>query len=152
MVRLADVDPGMRDFLTHLPCPAIDLSAWVPAKPANERRVALVSTAGLRHPRDRPFTDYASDYRILAAAERHAIIQDHLDASHDRTGYIQDLNTIFPLDRLDEMAADGEIGSVASYHYSFMGATSGEAVEAAARRLANILKADAVDTVLLCPV
>ena len=80
------------------------------------------------------------------------IIQDHMNASHDRTGYLQDLNTIFPLDRLEEMEAAGEIGSVASYHYSFMGATDPTALESQARSLAKIMIKDEVDVVLLCPV
>lgn len=152
MVRLADVDPGMRAFLTHLPCPLVNTNAWCTGPALNERRVALISTAGLRRRDDRPFTDYASDYRILPIEKRDEIIQDHLNASHDRSGYLQDLNTIFPLDRLNEMATNNEIGSVAGYHYSFMGATRVESLEPEARKLANILKSDQVDTVLLCPV
>ena len=37
-------------------------------------------------------------------------------------------------------------------HEIIMGATSARAVESEARRLAEILKSDEVDTVLLCPV
>tara|TARA_B100000886_G_C20282468_1_gene431833 strand:+ start:427 stop:654 length:228 start_codon:yes stop_codon:yes gene_type:complete len=75
-----------------------------------------------------------------------------MNASHDRTGFIQDLNTIFPLDRLEEMADDGEIGSVANYHYSFMGATNPTRLEPEARSLARIMSKDEVNVVLLCPV
>ena len=75
-----------------------------------------------------------------------------MNASHDRTGYVEDLNTIFPIDRLEEMAADGEIGSVADYHYSFMAATYPTGLEPKARSLAKILIRDEVDVVLLCPV
>jgi hypothetical protein len=35
----------------------------------------------------------------------------------------EDWNVVFPLDRLNELAAEGTIGSVAATHYSFMGAT-----------------------------
>ena len=152
MVRLADVDPGMRTFLTSMKCPPINTNAWCTGPPLNERRVALISSAGLRRRDDRHFTDYAADYRILPTESRDEIIQDHMNASHDRTGYLQDLNTIFPLDRLDEMATRGEIGSVAKYHYSFMGATLAPLLEPGARRVAGLLKADDVDAVLLCPV
>ena len=152
MVRLTDVDEGMRDFLVHFPCPKIALTAFSSPPLLTESRVALVSSAGLRRRSDTPFSDYAIDYRVLPNDAREEIIQDHMNASHDRTGYLQDLNTIFPVDRLDEMAAAREIGSVASYHYSFMGATYPTALESNARRLARIMLKDEVDVVVLCPV
>ena len=152
MVRLADLDSGMRTFLEHMPCPKIDLCAFNEPRSLSESRVALISSAGLRLREDTPFTAYALDYRILPRNERANVIQDHMNASHDRTGYVEDLNTIFPLDRLEEMATDGEIGSVADYHYSFMGATYPTGLEPKARSLAKILIRDEVDVVLLCPV
>ena len=152
MVKLADLDPGMKDFLLHLPCPKINLNAFNKPLPLAESRVALISSAGLRLRDDAPFTEYALDYRILPKNKQAEIIQDHMNASHDRTGFIQDLNTIFPLDRLEEMADDGEIGSVANYHYSFMGATHPTELEREARSLAKIMIKDEVDVVLLCPV
>ena len=47
----------------------------------------------------------------------------HISVNFDRSGFQQDLNVVFPVERLREMAADGEIGSVAD---SFMGATDPE--------------------------
>ena len=152
MVKLADLDSGMRDFLIHMPCPKINLCAFNKPPALSQSRVALISSAGLRLRDDAPFTEYANDYRILPSEERANIIQDHMNASHDRTGFIQDLNTIFPLDRLEEMADGGEIGSVANYHYSFMGATHPTELEREARSLAKIMIRDEVDVVLLCPV
>jgi D-proline reductase (dithiol) PrdB len=152
MVRLSDIDPGMREFLLHMDCPDTNTNAWCDGPPLRERRVALISSAGLRRRDDRPFTVSAADYRILPLNQRDEIIQDHMNASHDRTGYLEDLNTIFPLDRLVGLAESGEIGSVADYHYSFMGATKATALETEARRLAGILKADNVDAVVFCPV
>ena len=76
----------------------------------------------------------------------------HVSSNYDRTGFQQDLNVVFPLERLQEMAAAGEIGSVADYHYSFMGATEPEELEARTRQLAGLLKADKVDAVVLLPV
>lgn len=43
----------------------------------------------------------------------------HVSTNFDRTGFQQDWNIVFPLDRLQELAAKGIIGSVAAYHYSF---------------------------------
>lgn len=152
MVRLADGDPGMRDYLTHLPCTKIDLAAFHVPPALAASGVALVSSARLRRREDTPFTDYALDYRVLPNDHRDDIIQDHMNASHDRTGYLQGLNTIFPLERLDEMAAAGEIGSVANHHYSFMGANYPAGLEPKARSLAKIMIRDEVDVVLLCSV
>ncbi|MBN33291.1 MAG: hypothetical protein CMM46_00675 [Rhodospirillaceae bacterium] len=59
---------------------------------------------------------------------------------------------VFPLERLQELAEDGVIGSVGDFHYSFMGATDPNKMEAQARQLAGIMKADGVNTVVLAPV
>lgn len=46
-----------------------------------------------------------------------------ISTNFDRTGFHMDGNLIFPIDRLNELTENGFIGSVANYHYSFMGAT-----------------------------
>ena len=152
MARLADIEPDMRRYLENYKFPDINTHAWCQGPSLNQRRVALISTAGLRRRDDRPFEVSARDYRILPMDKRDEIIQDHTNAEHDRTGYLEDLNTILPLDRLNELAAQGHIGAVADYHYSFMGATRADTLEPEVRRLAGVLKADGVDTVVLCPV
>ncbi len=63
-----------------------------------------------------------------------------------------DVNMILPLDRLNELVDEGVVGSVAQYHYSFMGATDPTQMEDEARSLAVIMKNDKVDAVLLVPV
>ena len=50
------------------------------------------------------------------------------------------------------MAAGGEIGSVAAYHYSFMGAGDLQGMEGSARALASVMKQEGVTTVVLTPV
>ena len=76
----------------------------------------------------------------------------HVSANFDRTGFQQDWNVVFPLDRLRELADQGAIGSLAAYHYSFMGGTKPERMEGDARNLAGILSNDGVNAVLLVPV
>ncbi len=76
----------------------------------------------------------------------------HVSVNYDRTGYVQDINTILPIARLGEMANEGVIGSVAETHYSFMGATDPAAMKPHADQVAGLLKADMVDAVLLVPV
>ena len=75
-----------------------------------------------------------------------------MDPNFDRTGFQQDWNVVFPLDRLRELAEAGIIGSLADFHYSFMGATDPRRMEPSGRRLASLLKDDHVDSALLVPV
>jgi D-proline reductase (dithiol) PrdB len=80
------------------------------------------------------------------------LLTSHISINHDRTGFQEDRNVVFPLDRLNELAADGTIGAVAGTHYSFMGATDPVQMEPYAREVAGRLKSDAVDAVILSPV
>ena len=76
----------------------------------------------------------------------------HISTNFDRTGFQQDWNVVFPLDRLRALAEAGDIGHVAQYHYSFMGATDPAAMEPRARELAQIMRVEGVDAALLIPV
>jgi D-proline reductase (dithiol) PrdB len=64
-----------------------------------------------------------------------------------------DVNVVFPIDRLREMVAEGKIGSLAPYFYSFMGAQRDVAPikTAMAPEVAAHLLEDGVDVVLLTP-
>ena len=152
MARLDDLHPDLAKLLREYEYPEIGISAWRTGPPVARRRVALVSSAGLRRRDDRPFGASSVDYRVVPFEKRNQVVQDHISASHDRTGFQQDLNVVFPLDRLAELDEVGAIGSVASYHYSFMGATDPVQMEPAARQLAGTLRADAVDAAVFCPV
>ncbi len=63
---------------------------------------------------------------------------------------------MIPLDRLDEMAAEGKIGSVANTHISFMGAQPDHTLETirleTGPAAAKVLLEDEVNVVLLTPV
>ena len=50
------------------------------------------------------------------------------------------------------MAQAGEIGSVAQWHYSFMGATDPTRMVGTAPEVARLLKEDGVSAVILVPV
>lgn len=152
MARLEHLHPDLADFLRDYEHPNIDTRAWQTGPALAERRVALISSAGLRRRDDRPFGASAVDYRVIPFERRNEVVQDHVSASHDRTGFHQDLNVVFPLDRLAELAQAGEIASAADFHYSFMGATDPVRMEPAARRLATTLRADRVDAAVFCPV
>jgi D-proline reductase (dithiol) PrdB len=76
----------------------------------------------------------------------------HQSVNFDRSGFQEDHNVVFPIDRLNELARDGVIGSVAEYHYAFMGAAPIRELKPKAAELAGLLKRDEVDAVLLSPV
>lgn len=95
----------------------------------------------------------AGDYRVIPSeCTAKDLVMTHVSSNFDRTGFQQDWNVVFPLERLRELASSGSIGSVADYHYSFMGATDPAGMENAARKLAGFLKGDRVDAALLVPV
>ena len=153
MVRLIDVPEPQRGFLVKMPMPDIDEAQPIKGPPLDERRVAIVTTAGLTTRPDTRFGMGSSDYRgIPADIDAGDLIMSHASVNYDRSGFQQDLNVIFPIDRLKELDEDGVIGSVADFHYSFMGAIGAESLEPAAAQLAVLLKKDSVDAVLLTPV
>ena len=121
--------------------------------PLNQRRVAIVTTAGLHVRGDRAFEMGSADYRIIPGdAPAGDVVMSHISVNYDRSGFQEDINVVFPLDRLRELETEGAIGSISDFHYSFMGATQGHTLEAKARELAGLMKKDGVDAVLLTPV
>ena len=160
MVRLSQLPEGSRTSLLNLECPVFDGTPWVDGPPLAQRRVAIISTAGLHLRSDRPFTlgagstaNIPGDYRIIPGdTEANDLVMSHISTNYDRSGFQKDWNVVFPLDRLRDLARQGVIGSVADFHYSFMGATAPQQMETAARTLAGLLKKDDVSAALLVPV
>jgi D-proline reductase (dithiol) PrdB len=60
------------------------------------------------------------------------LVMSHVSVNFDRTGFQQDMNVAFPIDRLRELVANGTVGSMAAVHYSFVGAFPPAAAEPAA--------------------
>jgi len=153
MVHLREMPEHLRDELVNQALPEYGDTPWVSPGPLAESRVALISTAGLHRREDSPFISRTGDYRIIPDDyDMDRLTMSHLSNNYDRTGFYQDLNTAFPVDRLRELATAGEIGSVADRHYSFMGSTPPTVMEPVARDLARVLRADNVNIVVLCPV
>ncbi|MCF6178138.1 MAG: glycine/betaine/sarcosine/D-proline family reductase selenoprotein B [Geopsychrobacter sp.] len=132
---------------------------WVkPAKPLREAKLALVTTSGIHHRHQVPFdmadTDGDPSYRVLNGEELFADFQVTHDY-YDHTDAEKDPNIIFPLERLHELVSEGVLGQLAQTHYAFMGHIDGRhiatLVEKTAREVANRLKAEEVDLVLLTP-
>lgn len=132
---------------------------WTPfKKDLNESTVAILTTAGVHLRTQKPFDmkDPNGDpgYRELPAdtpREAYTITHDYYDHSDaDR-----DLNIVFPIDRLKEMAKDGVIGGVAGVNYGLMGHIDGPHIETLIKKtapeIADKLKAHGVDVALLTP-
>jgi len=153
MVFLSEMPDKARDTIVNQDLPEYDETACVAGPPLSQRRVAIITTAGLHRRSDKHFTPGVGEYRIIPNdTDMEDLIMSHVSTNFDRTGFQQDLNLVFPIDRLRELDEQGEIGSVASYHYAFMGATPPTAMEAVAKDLAGTLKSDNVDAVVLAGV
>jgi D-proline reductase (dithiol) PrdB len=158
MVRLTDLAASDREnMLKKIPMlPKFETRHWVRGPALARRRVAIVSTAGLHTRGDKPFGAGAAsmDYRVIpGAVQAGDLVMSHMSVNYDRSGFQEDWNVAFPLDRLKELASEKIIGSIAAFHYSFMGAVSPVTnYEPKARELAALLKNDKVDAVLLSPV
>ncbi len=155
MVRLADLPAwdrkGKLEKVKELG--GFDARPWVKPPPLDKCRIAIVTTAGLHRKGDRPFGPGATDYRIIRGDSKAGdLVMSHQSVNFDRSGFQEDHNVAFPIDRLHELAQQGIIGAVADFHYSFMGATQFRQLEAKAKELAQLLKADRVDAVLLTPI
>jgi len=151
--RLSDMQEVEANLLRRIECPTYDDTPALAGKPLAERRVVLISTAGLHKRGDRPFRPGDGSYRVIPAeTPARDLVMSHISVNFDRTGFQQDHNVVFPIDRLRELVADGAMGSMASVHYSFMGAFPPDAAQPHATHLAGLLKQDGVDAALLVPV
>jgi len=158
MARLADLPDWESEHLRTLAAkaPRFHTEPWVEGPPLAQRRFAIISTAGLHRRGDRPFPLGAgsNDYRIIPKdTPAGELTMSHVSVNFDRTGFRRDANLVFPIDRLRELQAEGTIGSVAEFHYSFMGAPFPSTLfEPKARELAGLLRRDRVDAAVLLPV
>jgi len=126
---------------------------FVLGPPLGERRVAIVTTSGIHERGARPFQVGSADYRVIPGhAAPGDLVMSHTSVNFDRTGFQEDVNVSFPLERLRDLHKDGVVGAISECHYSFMGASPIQALEPKARELAGLMKKDRVDAVLLVPV
>jgi len=152
MVRWNDLSEASKALSADYPVVAFEDRPWVTPPPPGERRIAVVSSAGIHTPDDKPFPWNDHSWRSFPRDQGDFHLS-HASVNFDRSGFMQDRNLYLPLDRLDELVDDGALGSVASTHYSFMGGSgTPEQFVPHAETVADALKADGVNTVLLAPV
>ena len=155
MVRLSDLPDYEREHLLSKNMPPLGPAVWTATnKPLNEMRFALITTAGLHYRGDAAFQLADSTFRPIDASEEASdLVMSHSSVNFDRSGFTEDVNLVFPIERFSELEASGHIGSVADIHYSFMGAgLPPTAYEQSASQVAGLLKKDNVDAVFLTPV
>ena len=153
MVRLSDLDEDFAQHLRELPLPTFTTDPWTEAPPLERARVAIISTAGLHRRTDPVFAPGASDYRLIPGdVAPQDLVMSHVSVNFDRSGFQQDVNVVFPLEPLRELQRRGEIGSIADWHYSFMGATDPSRMQETGEQVAGLLQKDSVDIALLVPI
>jgi D-proline reductase (dithiol) PrdB len=155
VVRLADLPEDEREHLLEKSGAPLGPPVWVAdGRKLAERRVALITTAGLHFRTDTAFEFADASYRVIPGdLDGSELVMSHSSVNFDRTGFQEDINLVFPIDRFRELVDEGIVGSLASAHYSFMGAgLSPEFYRDSVRELARVLKRDAVDSAFLTPV
>jgi D-proline reductase (dithiol) PrdB len=153
MARLEDIPEPTRTAVEALPCPSFETEPFVAGPALSQRRVAIISSAALIQRGDKPFAIGSSEYRELPGPEQAGdILMSHVSINFDRTGFQRDLNIVYPIHRLQELASEGLIGSVAEKHFTVMGSSDPMTMVETANQIAAALHADKVDAVLLAPV
>ena len=106
------------------PLPIADLGPPVVhklRKPLDESRVIIVTSAGVRLNNEPPFKPVNDlSFRRIGATTK----SDELAPSHPtpvRRPGEEDINVVYPHERLRELAEAGVIGGVTPYHLSFLG-------------------------------
>lgn len=160
MPRLEDLDPESRQFISNYQCRTGADVPWMPLeKSLSECRVALVTSSGLIRKSDTPFdlSNPGGDpsYRIIPADTDVAeLTLSIISANWDRSGFAMDVNVVFPIERLRELAAKGVIGEAAADHFAFMGSIFDiePIIEESAPQVGRLLRNAGVDVALLAPV
>ncbi len=136
---------------------------WTPMKtPAAEARFALVTSAGVYvKGKQEPFDLEGERKNPLWGDPTYRVIpsdvqQDQIGVAHlhiNNEDIEQDVNIVLPVQRFQELAEAGEIGSLASQHYSFMGyqANDDEWRERYGSEVAQRMIEEEVDAALITP-
>lgn len=126
---------------------------WTPlTKPIAQTRLALLSSGGFYLPGQPAFTDGDVSYRRIPIATPLDTLRVHHHGYRDDDAD-RDPNCVFPLDRLREMTAAGEIGALVDPAFSFvMTYASQRDIHERGPQLAEELRAIGAEAALLVPV
>lgn len=125
---------------------------WAPVtKEIKDMKIAIASAAGVHLKSDKRF-NLAGDFtfrKVPGDTNTDDLMVSH--GGYDNGDVNKDVNCMFPLDRLKELAKEGFIGSVAPTHIGFMGGGGNQQKfrEETGPAIAKILKDENVDAVLM---
>lgn len=146
-------DRDLKAMTANIDTPVFETTAFTTPPPLARATVAVVTTASLHHPDQDDFAPNDIGYRVLDGSRRDYML-GHWSPNFDAIGFAADMNVVFPLDRLDELAARGTVGAVSPVHLSY----AGNQFDLSAVRMdsgpagAQWLRRQGVDVVLLTPV
>lgn len=125
---------------------------WTPVtKELKDMTVAIATAAGVHLKTDKRF-NLAGDFgfrEIPGTVKGEELMVSH--GGYDNGDVNKDINCMFPIERLQELAAEGFIKAVAPVHFGFMGGGGDQAkfTEETGPSIAQKLKDENVDAVLL---
>lgn len=127
-------------------------------KEISECQIALVTTGGVHLRCQLPFNMQDKDGDPTFRGIPSWIDTQELTITHnyyDHRDADQDVNVVFPIQRLRELEAKGIIGGIAPRHFSFMGHITGRHFGTLLKRtgpeVAGMLKEDGAEAVFLTP-
>jgi D-proline reductase (dithiol) PrdB len=156
--------PSLKTYFANMQVPPYDGVPWTPLRnPLAQARIACVTTAGINLRGVEPPFDYDREwdhpmwgdptYRTFPRDVFQEQVQTgHLHINNDDLD--RDFNIALPLHRMLELERKGIVGSLAPRNFSFMGyqPDTTEWRERYGPEVAQLLRDDAVDGVLLTPV
>ena len=156
MPRLDRLPQVLRNTLLTFPAQVNDTTPFAPLKSAavpvpggdrDHRRLASARATSRSAPATRRTASFPS------GTPAPDILQSQTSIGFDRVPIMRDVNISFPIDRLRELAARGEIGGLAPNCYSFLGAQRDfRRIEAeTAPETARRLRDEGVDVALITP-
>ncbi len=125
-------------------------------KSLSEARLTFISSAGVQPKKTMPFDvvhpvgDYS--FRRVASSSAVSDLEIH-QIKYPTNGAARDLNVIFPIERLQELAAEGVIGGLTPNFFSFIGYQMDPSTfeQTLAAEIADAIVVDGADMALLCP-
>lgn len=125
---------------------------WTPVtKELDKMVIALVTAAGVHEKKDERF-DLAGDFsfrEIKDTTPSSELMVSH--GGYDNGDVNKDINCMFPIDRLHELAKEGFIKAIAPVHIGFMGGGGNQEKfeKETGPAIAQLLKDEGVDAVLM---
>jgi len=153
--------PGLWDTVNQrYPGSMIHKDTFVPLtelkEPIHDCKVCFVSTSGVQPKTSLPFDtvhpigDYS--FRSFSSAIDAADLEIH-QIKYPTHGANQDVNVIYPIERLRELKQEGKIGSLTTNFFSFIGYNMDppRLEQTLAEDLADAIEAEAPDVLLAAP-